>query len=314
MSANLTYRYRLGFDTFAELPSGDFESIEPASHVVFGVPADSSSDRRSGTASGPTAIRDAAAEQISFYKRGGGDTLIDLHTNEVTKLKLRPRAIDLGDLHTARAPCVPNLAQVRTVVTSIRNKGSVPVMLGGDSALLAPFVAGLVCQERELVLVLLSNTLFADFDSSIGGVDTDAVLAGSLIMGTCGLQSANLWKTLVAAGTEIVSAETIHEQGIDRIAKSVHRLNELACDVCLLIDMEVLDSGYASGTPGIDIGGLTPKIFNGIVELLSSIENVTGVAVVNCAPTLDARGHTEHLAAQALLSIMRDVIFDKTTT
>ena len=41
MSANLTYRYRLGFDTFAEVPSGDFESIQPASHVVFGVPADS---------------------------------------------------------------------------------------------------------------------------------------------------------------------------------------------------------------------------------------------------------------------------------
>ena len=272
MSANLTYRYRLGFDTFAEVPSGDFESIQPASHVVFGVPADSSSDRRSGTASGPTAIREATAEQISSYKRGGADALVNLHTGEVTMLKVKPRVIDLGDLHNARTPDTSTLAQVRAVASGIRNKSSVPVMLGGDSALLAPFVAGLASQERELVYVLLSNTLIAGLDSSIGGVDPYAALAGSLIMGTCGLQSASLWKTLAA------------------------------------------DSGYASGTPGMDIGGLTPKVFNGIVELLSSIKNVAGVAVVNCAPTLDARGHTEHLAAQALLSIMRGVIFDRSIT
>ena len=314
MSANLTYRYRLGFDTFAEVPSGDFESIQPASHVVFGVPADSSADRRSGTASGPTAIREATAEQISSYKRGGADALVNLHTGEVTMLKVKPRVIDLGDLHNARTPDTSTLAQVRAVASGIRNKSSVPVMLGGDSALLAPFVAGLASQERELVCVLLSNTLVAGLDSSIGGVDPYAALAGSLIMGTCGLQSASLWKTLAAAGTEIVSAETIHEKGIDHIGKSVQRINGLGCDVCLLIDMEVVDSGYASGTPGIDIGGLTPKVFNGIVELLSSIKNVAGVAVVNCAPTLDARGHTEHLAAQALLSIMRGVIFDRSIT
>ncbi|MBT6275876.1 MAG: hypothetical protein HOI95_17295 [Chromatiales bacterium] len=84
----------------------------------------------------------------------------------------------------------------------------------------------------------------------------------------------------------------------------------LAC----CIDLEVVDSGHAAGTPAINVGGLTPEQ---LVDLLFEIDfshSLCAVAVTNVAPKLDARGLTELAATEALLAVIGSHLFDKVTT
>jgi agmatinase len=124
------------------------------------------------------------------------------------------------------------------------------------------------------------------------------------------MQVLEHWDSSVRAGAKIVTAESMH-------TNEEHSLNTLAAwiegDVspcCLVLDMQVLDSGYASGTPQIDIGGMTPQQFMAASQRLRGLQALAGAAVFNCAPALDLRGHTEHLAAHGLVQAMASLLFE----
>ena len=311
MSVDLTYCYRLGFDTFAGIPQGGMEDVAVGVHAVFGVAMQSSADRRAGASAGPTAIREAAAEWVMPYRNQGDGAMVNLHTGEQTQLAHQSMVIDLGDVQGCELAGPGPLARVEELTAAIDARSGVPVLLGGDRVLQGALLRGLVRRDRRLAFVMLTNTLDACGDLFVPGTRLDACLRESVVVGLNGFQNERSWRRLREADVEQFPAEHIHESGLSQIQHAMRQLNQSGCAVCVLVDLEVVDSGFAAGTPGVDIGGLTPALFLALIDCLATIENLAGLAVVNCAPSLDARGHSEHLAAQALLKILGAVMFER---
>jgi len=311
MSVDLTYRYRLGFDTFAGIPQGSIEDVAVGVHAVFGVAMQSPAGRRAGASAGPTAIREAAAESVMPYRNQGDGAMVNLHTGAQTRLAHQPMVIDLGDVQGCELAGPGPLARVEELAAAIDARSGVPVLLGGDRVLQGAVLRGLVRRDRRLAFVMLTNTLDACGDLFVPETRFEACLRESVLVGLNGFQNERYWRRLREAGVQQFPAEHVHESGLRQIQHAVRQLNQSGCAVCVLVDLEVVDSGFAAGTPGVDIGGLTPALFLALIDCLATIENLAGLSVVNCAPTLDARGHSEHLAAQALLKILGAFMFER---
>ena len=68
--------------------------------------------------------------------------------------------------------------------------------------------------------------------------------------------------------------------------------------------MDVVDSGYASGTGDVLVGGLTPAEVLALMRELSSARPIVALDVVEVAPGLDQRGRSERLAAEAIVELI----------
>ncbi|MCH9037598.1 MAG: arginase family protein, partial [Chloroflexi bacterium] len=71
----------------------------------------------------------------------------------------------------------------------------------------------------------------------------------------------------------------------------------------------VVDSGYASGTGDIVIGGLTPVELLGLMREFSGSSKIGALDVVEVAPALDIRGRSERLAAEAVIELIAPRVF-----
>jgi arginase family enzyme len=72
----------------------------------------------------------------------------------------------------------------------------------------------------------------------------------------------------------------------------------------VVVDMSSVDMGHAAGASRDNVGGLEPAEFLAIVGRLASTVRLLGMAIVNLAPDRDPRGHSERLAARALLTLL----------
>ena len=83
--------------------------------------------------------------------------------------------------------------------------------------------------------------------------------------------------------------------------------NQILC----AIDAGVLDTGFAAGTPGLNVGGLTPLQLTEILSKANIASKLVGICVSNVAPLLDARGHSQYATAEALLAILGERLFEE---
>ena len=118
----------VGHATFAKAsPCLDWESID-ADVAVLGVPYDMGTQYRSGARMGPRAIREAST-LFSFGHAGAYD-----HEEDV-------RITDIGDADMVHTNSDKSHANTEAAVRAILAKGAMPVILGGDHAILAPNIA-----------------------------------------------------------------------------------------------------------------------------------------------------------------------------
>jgi agmatinase len=104
-------------------------SFKESNVVVYGVPLDATTSFGKGTARGPEAVRLASARQIETFVLDEKADIYDL-----------VKIFDLGDL---KLPKVKNVARtlafldsaIPKVVSSLRQEGKIPVMLGGEHTL-----------------------------------------------------------------------------------------------------------------------------------------------------------------------------------
>lgn len=311
MQTSATYRKSLGFETFAHAPHATLEDLPPGACAVFGVPDEPGPGRRAGTALGPVAIRESVALHLATY---GDGEVVNLLTGLCSRLRSAPALRDLGDL--APALCGNDVVNrvVEELVAELRRRSSCPVMLGGSPHSLAPFLRGMLKVDSSFRTLVISNSVeplarVVDIHASLGNEPPAAFL-----LGPCGLQVTEHWDSTVRAGAKVVTAESMHtneEVSLNMLAAWIEG-DESPC--CLVLDMQALDSGYASGTPQIDIGGMTPQQFIAASQRLRSLPVLAGAAVFNCAPALDLRGHTEHLAAHGLVQAMASLLFEPVQT
>lgn len=278
---------------FASLPYGAPEDARAGALAVLGVPREPLPGRRTGTTAGPLAIREAIAELLAPFKASPSRSVVDLERRQVVTLRDPLAGVDLGDL--AGDAGTEGLADL---VAELAARNAVPVVLGGASDLVGAF------SRAFAWLVVVSDRLtIPGPDGSPGPLDA-LLPAGSVsAIGTCGLQPA------AARSVPFVAADQLHD---------AHDMDGLVIDAArpaepfaVVLDAAVIDGGHAAGTPEPVMGGLSPSELERIARTLGAAGAIAGVAVVNVAPSLDPRGHTEHAMGRALLALLAPHLVDE---
>ena len=119
-------RTKAGY-SFADTPAKI--SFKESNVAVYGVPLDATASFGKGTSRGPEAMRMASARQIETFVL---DEKVDIYD--------RVRIFDLGDLKLPKSKSIAKKlayldSAIPKVVSSLRQDGKMPVMLGGEHTL-----------------------------------------------------------------------------------------------------------------------------------------------------------------------------------
>ncbi len=305
------------FATLFELPFGSAEEIVKGAIVAFGMPVQPASPRRVGTALGPAAIRQTSCEALQAYRASPSRTVVDLSTGQTKRLRVPEGSLDIGDLEFNGQVSMHDIACIANLTEGIAAYGGLPVALGGDYRALEGVVRGLQSGANSPAIISISDkiTLPAAVDDSPLPLatlvsDPTELSPPLLCVGVNGLQSGAGWKALERVGGVIVTAEDLY----DSRATAVDAINRFIGDhqsLMFCLDLEVIDAGYAAGTPAVNVGGLTPEQLLDLLRQIDQPRELAGVVVTNVAPNLDARGLTELAATEALVALLDHHLFEE---
>ncbi len=312
-----------GINTFARAPRAGFEDVGSGCMAVLGVPHDGSSTSRQGVRQGPRAIREASADFIYELQASESGALIDVISGRVLNIPKPSALVDLGDVSVSPSDTQATMDACRSAFSRIAEAGGSPVALGGDRFITYPLIEGVKSGSgRRLGLIRLSSQLsLADPDSQYGPdwsggsirriLDSGAVKArNTVLVGVQGYIPYREWEYARSQGVTVITADSVKAEGSQA---TVNRALDIAgqdCDsVYLSLDISVVDSGYASGTADVVVGGLTPRDLLALARELSEFPRIAALDVVEVAPGLDVRGRSERLAAQAIIELMAHPVF-----
>ena len=305
--------------TYAGFSEKNLEEVTKGSIVVFGAPADSTLPRRSGSSNGPKAIRQATMNALTSYFNSPSKTVVSLDTGKTSRFKTEVIGIDLGDLADCTEVTTETLKQIDQMTAGVHDQGGLPVLLGGDGRILEGMTTGLQSSSSELGLLVISNRLDIPKANGLTSKTLSSLLSISpksdnypiLTIGTNGIQPHENWKEIKKVHGNIISAEDIHEQGEEIALNAIQQFSLKNNQILCAIDAGVLDTGFAAGTPGLNVGGLTPLQLTEILSKANIASKLVGICVSNVAPLLDARGHTQYAVAEALLAVMGERLFEE---
>ncbi len=282
-----------GVPTFATAPS--FLGVprrDPADRlVVAGVPLDLGTTNRSGARSGPQAIRQASRMLV--------DGAHPQRWVDPQALRLS----DIGDFAIALGDIPASLALVERQAASIGHL----VALGGEHGITLPLLRARAGRAgRPLGLVHFDahvDTWPDNFGQKFGhgsvffhAINEGIVDAARMVQ--IGIRSPvqrEVWDWTLAQGVTILSAQEVHEQGPDRIARRIAAVVGDG-DSYLSFDIDALDPSAAPGTGTPEIGGLASWQAQAILRRLDAVRWV-GMDVVEVAPAYDVAEITALAAA-----------------
>jgi agmatinase len=256
---------------------------------------------------------------LACYFNSPSKTVVSLDTGKTTRFRSEVIGIDLGDLADCTEVTIETLKQVEQLTAGVHDQGGLPVLLGGDGRILEGLITGLQSSSSEFGLLVISNRLDIPRVNGLSSKALSSLLSVSpnsenyplLVLGANGIQPHENWKEIKKIHGNVVSAEDIHEQGVEVALKAIQQFalqnNQIVC----VIDAEVLDTGYAAGTPGLNVGGLTPLQLIEILSKANLAPKLVGTCVSNVAPLLDARGHSQYATAEALLAVLGERLFEE---
>jgi arginase family enzyme len=103
----------------------------------------------------------------------------------------------------------------------------------------------------------------------------------------------------------VIPADAARAAGPRAVVERALAAAAAGCDgVYVSLDADVVDSGYASGTGDVLVGGLTPAEVLALMREMSMARAIVGLDVVEVAPGLDQRGRSERLAAEAIVELI----------
>ncbi len=106
--------------------TGVNSAFDQARFAFFGVPYDKTSTFRSGSRLGPSALRDVSANLELYSVRTGVD---------LEKIAVH----DLGDVDIVER-LESTLDRVKAIVTEIKSRGKMPIMVGGEHSITKPAI------------------------------------------------------------------------------------------------------------------------------------------------------------------------------
>jgi len=308
-----------GVPAFAGFPTAELADIISSAVTIFGVPTQSEPPKRPGCVSGPLAIREASLEVMRCYFESPSRTVVNIKTGRKTRLREDIVGLDIGDLAIPEQLSKSALDTIAGLVKFIVNRGAIPVLLGGDSRTVEGMIRGFLKDRMKTGIIIFTKKLTLSPMQGMGEIALSSLLGRAnqqdqcpmLCVGINGLQPKAAWLGLKNIGGSVVTADSIYDNGIKSAVDPIKAFANNYDRVIYCIDFEVLDSGFAAGTPSINVGGITPEQMAEILLETNVSNKVAGIAVTNVAPSLDKRGHTEYIAAETVVALLTDHLFNE---
>jgi formiminoglutamase len=279
--------------------AGEHDPDPVARLAVLGAPMRMGSLSRGRFDLAPEAVR-AALHRFSTYDI---ETGVDIRT---------VAAHDEGDLPLAESSPEGALTPLAGAVGGTLDAIDAVVILGGDNSVTRPGVRGLGPDLGAVGLL----TLDAHFDlrHTDAGLNNGNPVRALLEDGLPGenvvqigiqgfANSAAYAAVATSAGITVVTAETVHAQGIEPVvAGALEHLAERADRLYVDVDLDVLDRAHAPACPGARPGGLHPAQLRQATRLAGRHRKVRGMDLVEVDPTQDVADVTVLTAASCLLA------------
>jgi agmatinase len=282
-----------GIPTFAAGPRflGTSRSDRSASLAVAGIPLDLGTTNRAGARSGPGAIRQAS--------RMLTDGAHPHSWVDPAKLDLA----DIGDFGIALGDIAGSLALIERQAAGLSHV----LALGGEHGITLALL-------RALAQRLGGPVALIHFDAHVdtwpdnfgqvlghGSVFYNAIAEGLVDprrMIQIGIRSPvqrEVWDWTLAQGVTVLTAQDVHERGVDQVAARVREVVGTA-PAYLSFDIDALDPAFAPGTGTPEIGGLASWQAQAILRRLGGLA-FRGMDVVEVAPAYDVAEITALAAA-----------------
>jgi arginase family enzyme len=290
MVARLIHRYGVADVAFPGARFAQLDGVDVGDTVMFGLHAVDRVTAMSSPDGGASAraIRDAAHLEMSSCVGQ-----IDRHRDNAPA-----QLVDLGDLRVESPDAARSVAGA---AAQIAGRGGRPVLLGGGVDEAAALIGGISGPDGGLSgpVVLISPKL--DLGSRFAAASLPRPW---LAIGTHDLLSRSTYVAWTERGGIVLTAYALATAGQGAIDAALAPIARPGAPAVVILDMTCVDTGYAAGAIGANIGGVDPAGFVMAAERVGAALRVAGLAVINLAPERDPRGHTERIAAQALLRLV----------
>ncbi len=286
-----------GIPTLLDAPhSEDLEDVEIG---LVGVPMDLGVTNRSGARFGPRALR--SMERVGPYH----------HVHKIVPRAER-RIADIGDVpFRSRFNLEMCMEDIASHFTKLQAAGIRPLSVGGDHSITYPILKALGADEPlGCVHIDAHCDTGGEYDHSKfhhGGPFRSAVLDGvldpdrTIQIGIRG-NSEFLWEFSYDSGMTVIHIEDFQRMGVGAVIEKARDVVGTG-PVYVTFDVDGLDPSFAPGTGTPEVGGLTPREAQMLLQGLSGLD-VIGGDVVEIAPQYDATTNTVHVGAQLLFEIL----------
>ncbi|MEE8273966.1 MAG: agmatinase [Alphaproteobacteria bacterium] len=224
------------------------------------------------------------------------------------------RLVDCGDVPADPRDLAANAARATEAIRTIRARGAVPLVLGGDDSI-PPLV--LRAYRGSGPLHVLQIDAHLDFRDEVDGIgdgysspmrrasEMDWV-ARIVHVGLRGVGSARAQDVADSreAGNALITARMVREGGVGRVLEEF----PAGAEYFITLDCDGLDPSVAPGTSAPMPGGLS---FDAAAELLRGLARrgrVVGMDVTEHFPSLDLHGITSLAITRLIVNLMGEMI------
>jgi formiminoglutamase len=285
--------------TAAAWIAGDHRSEPSGTLGLLGVPLAKGSITPGRCDLAPRAVREALTK-FSSYDLSASCDLRDLAVT------------DFGDLDVAGKFPGTAAGQIAETVGKCLQKADALAILGGNNSVTRPACAGMSHSLSNCALLTLDAHLdLRDLDGGptngnpVRGLLEDG-LPGSHIV-QIGIQpfvnSAAYAKVARDARIEVIDIHQVRARGLaGSVFKALSKLERIAAQIYVDLDLDVLDRAFSPATPGSRPGGLLPFEVFEAVRICGANRKVRAIDLVEIDPSKDIADVTVLAAASCLLS------------
>ena len=270
------------------------DSFEESKAVLFGAPFDGTTSFKPGARFAPNAMREDswAIESYSPY--------LD---KDLEDLKL----FDYGNLELPFGDKKNALRMIQKTVQEIIDSNKVPIMIGGEHLVsLAPIKA---LSKKYDDLHVIHFDAHTDLREDYLGESLSHATVLRRIYDQVGDGKINQFCIRSGLKEEFEWAKKhthLEKFTYNTLESCVRRLKNK--HVYITIDLDVLDPSVMPGTGTPEPGGIDFHQMLDIINILSKLENVVGMDVVELSPKYDASGISTAVACKTLRELVLSVI------
>jgi agmatinase len=219
------------------------------------------------------------------------------------------RIVDCGDVTTTPSLQKVTFDRVTRYIKAIRNRGAVPVTLGGEHTISIPVIKAF--DDIPFHIVQFDAHLdLMDEDAGIKYADANPMkrslemenVTGLTQIGIRGYNNPeNFWKE--ADSNERVTtftAQQVHDMGAESIVSQIPEVE----NIYVTLDIDALDPSIAPGSGAPEPGGLNYLQMRTILRGIGQKGKLVGMDVNEVNPMFDSMGITANVAVYMIIDML----------